>query len=328
MQKLGIIGTNWITKQFVDASHSSGSFELTHVYSRTEEKAKKFAADVNKPDAAVSVDLDAFFESSDFDTVYIASPNSLHFKQAKSALEHGKNVIVEKPSFSNPREFEEIEELLKNSGLFLFEAARHIHENSFKKVNEYIGEHRESLTGASLSYMKYSSRYDQVLAGEEPNIFSLKFSAGALYDLGVYTIYDAIVWFGRPESVRYEPEIIKTGIDGSGVVTLKYNEFDVNILFGKTKNSFMSSEIYFGKDTLQLDNAGTIRDITEISNDEKKKIQFTANTNPMVDEAKTFSSIIEKQNIEEYKRLFEYAKIVNETLYKLREDAGIKFSAD
>ena len=32
------------------------------------------------------------------DTVYIASPNSLHFEQAKQAI-LAKNVIVEKPAF-------------------------------------------------------------------------------------------------------------------------------------------------------------------------------------------------------------------------------------
>ena len=35
------------------------------------------------------------------DTVYIASPNSLHFEQAKQAILAKKNVIVEKPAFQH-----------------------------------------------------------------------------------------------------------------------------------------------------------------------------------------------------------------------------------
>lgn len=327
MRKLGIIGTNWITQQFVEAAKISETFELTHVYSRTEEKAKDFAQKVNV-DANISTDIEEFFSSTDFDTVYIASPNSLHFEYAKKAIAHEKNIIVEKPSFSNRNEFKEIEELLQNSNVFLFEAARHIHEDSFNKIKTYVQDHNSELSGASLSYMKYSSRYDLVLDGQEPNIFSLKFSAGALYDLGVYTIYDAVVWFGVPNEVHYEPEIIATGADGSGVVTLKYDKFDVNIIFGKTKNSYIKSEIYFGKDTLQLDNAGTIEEVTLIEDDKKNPIEITVQDNPMVEEAKTFYNIMENNDRKKYLELLDYAKSVNEVLNKLREDAGIIFAAD
>lgn len=34
MLKLGIIGTNWITQQFIDAAAASGEWQLTSVYSR------------------------------------------------------------------------------------------------------------------------------------------------------------------------------------------------------------------------------------------------------------------------------------------------------
>lgn len=85
MQKLGIIGTNWITGQFVNAARDAEAFKLTAVYSRTEEKADQFKTDYTAPDANTYTTLDGFFESRDFETVYIASPNSLHFKQAKQA---------------------------------------------------------------------------------------------------------------------------------------------------------------------------------------------------------------------------------------------------
>lgn len=327
MLNLGIIGTNWITQQFIQASQESKSFQLTHVYSRTEQKAKDFAEKV-KESVKISTDLEDFFNSDDFSTVYIASPNSLHFQQVKMAIENGKNVIVEKPSFSTTEEFSEIKQLLEKNNVFFFEAARHIHEDSFEKVSEYIQQHHDKLSGASLTYMKYSSRYDAVLSGEEPNVFSRKFSGGALYDLGVYTVYDAIVWFGKPNEVKYQPEIISTGVDGSGVATLKYDKFDVNLLFGKTKESYIPSEIYFGKDTLWLDNAGTIRDIRIKSSNKSSNIQTTSYDNPMINEASKFAKIIEDKNVAEFEKLFGYAQDVNETIYKLRKDAGIKFLAD
>jgi Predicted dehydrogenases and related proteins len=257
MISLGIIGTNWITEQFIKATDITKTFALTHVYSRTEAKAKSFVEDLDKKNINISTDLTAFFKK-DFDTVYIASPNGLHFEQAKQAIENNKNVIVEKPSTSTIKEFTILEKLAQEHDVYLFEAARHIHEPIFKKIAEIVAKHRDELSGATFSYMKYSSRYDAYKAGKNPNVFTTRFSGGALYDLGVYTVYDAVVLFGQPEKVDYDAEFLASGVDGSGALTLKYPNFDVNIIIGKTKNSYMSSEIYFGRDTLLLDNGGDI----------------------------------------------------------------------
>ena len=43
MIKLGIIGTNWITQQFIDAIKESKRYQLTSVYSRHLGTAKSFA---------------------------------------------------------------------------------------------------------------------------------------------------------------------------------------------------------------------------------------------------------------------------------------------
>jgi hypothetical protein len=40
---LGIIGTNWITHDYVSHAHATGKWKLVAVYSRTEEKAREFA---------------------------------------------------------------------------------------------------------------------------------------------------------------------------------------------------------------------------------------------------------------------------------------------
>jgi len=329
MISLGIIGTNWITEQFVRAAEETKAFSLTQVYSRTEEKAADFIADLGKKNIKISTSLEDFFDSKDFDAVYIASPNALHFSQAKLALEHGKNVIVEKPSTSTIREFTLLDNLASEKDLYFFEAARQIHEPIFKKIQSYVDENRAELSGASLSYMKYSSRYDDYKAGKNPNIFNTKFSGGALYDLGVYTVYDAVVLFGQPDDVCYDAEILESGIDGSGTLTLKYSDFDVNILIGKTKNSYIQSEIYFNKKTLLMNSAG---DITHVQlADENKNITTVPTTksdNPMDSEAAEFARIITENDKETYEKLLKYARIVNRILEQARTSAGLVFEAD
>lgn len=328
MISLGIICTNWITEQFVKATDITKTFTLTHVYSRTEAKAKSFVEDLKKKNINISTDLAAFFKE-DFDTVYIASPNGLHFEQAKQAIENNKNVIVEKPSTSTIKEFTILEKLAQDHDVYLFEAARHIHEPIFKKIEEIVAKHRDELSGATFSYMKYSSRYDAYKAGENPNVFTTRFSGGALYDLGVYTVYDAVVLFGQPEKVDYDAEFLASGVDGSGTLTLKYPNFDVNIIIGKTKNSYMSSEVYFGRDTLLLDNGGDISHL-DWADDNKNitDVPTAKSENPMDSEAREFARIMTENDQASYDKLLQYARTVNRILEQARTSAGIVFDAD
>ena len=160
MINLGIIGTNWITHQFVQAALSTKKYELTAVYSRHLEKAQEFGSHY-EGDIEFATDLKTFFNIAHMDTVYIASPNSLHFSQTKQAILAGKNVIVEKPAFSTPKEMDEIIHLANEHNVYFFEAARNIHESGFKKIADYLPL-KDEIIGANFSYMKYSSRYDQV----------------------------------------------------------------------------------------------------------------------------------------------------------------------
>ena len=66
---------------------------------RAKEFGSKYSEDIVYFDR-----LSDFFQSDSFDVVYIASPNSLHFEQAKAAIMAGKHAIVEKPITSNPQE--------------------------------------------------------------------------------------------------------------------------------------------------------------------------------------------------------------------------------
>lgn len=116
MINLGIIGTNWITDQFVQAAHETGNYQLTAVYSRRLETAQKFGEKYG--DVEYATDLETFFGIEHMNTVYIASPNSLHFEQAKQGILAGKNIIVEKPAFSTPNEINELIELANQKRVF------------------------------------------------------------------------------------------------------------------------------------------------------------------------------------------------------------------
>ena len=331
MINLGVIGTNWISGQFVEAALSTKEYTLTAVYSRKLETAQTFGNPFG--DVEYATDLNTFFGIQHMDTVYIASPNSLHFTHAKEAILAGKNVIVEKPAFSTPKEMDEIITLANEKHVFFFEAARNFHEKGFQKVRDLLPLKNEIL-GASFTYMKYSSRYDQVLEGAEPNIFSPHFSGGALMDLGVYLVYTAIAWFGMPNDVHYFARKVATGVDGLGWGILRYDLFDVTIQPGKIGDSYATSEVYFNEGTLVLNGVNAIEDVVyhDRTHQRREKIEIYPAENPMVEEALNFAKVISHPTDSTYGVLYEewveLARNVNQVIYDLRKSAGIVFDAD
>ncbi len=133
MLKLGVIGTGAISHHFIEAAHTSGEYQLVAVYSRKLETAATFAS--RYQDIQLFEQLDDFFKSS-FDVVYIASPNSLHFAQAKIALSAGKHVILEKPAVTQPQEWLDLVQTAKKNHCFIFEAARNYHETAFTTIKK------------------------------------------------------------------------------------------------------------------------------------------------------------------------------------------------
>jgi predicted dehydrogenase len=327
--KLGVIGTNWITNMFVKAAHATGEYELTSVYSRREATGEAFASDFGGT-ATVYTDLNDMYGSG-IDVVYIASPNSLHFAQTTVAIRNGIHVIVEKSAFSNTREFEEVYSLLReHPTVRFFEAVRHIQQPNFHAIQRQV-EEMPVVAGATFVYEKYSSRFDDYLQGHEPNVLTREFSAGALTDLGVYPIYAAMRLFGMPKSRHYFATKLANGADVRGTVILRYEDFDVTVIFGKGSSSYLHSEILGRRDTILIDQIAELGEVTyRDEHGDDHVISSPAPENPMIMEAQLFAAIINdpEGNDDIYRDLLLLSQQVNLVLTDLRRDAEITFPAD
>ncbi|TDQ41119.1 Gfo/Idh/MocA family protein [Aureibacillus halotolerans] len=326
--RLGIIGTNWITEEFVAAAHASGKWTLNAVYSRNHERAKTFAEPFHVTD--IYTNIEAMAQSDDIDAVYIASPNSLHFEQAIAFLKEKKHVIVEKPVFSTLDEFDRAHTIANEHGVYLLEAARHMFEPNFKELQQHVSRVGD-IHSAFFVFAKYSSRYDQVLEGEEPNIFSLNFSGGSLVDLGVYPLYTAVALFGVPRSATYNPQIISTGVDGGGPIVLQYEGFSVTIFQAKNSNSFLHNEIHGVNGTLKFDNIAGIEEIQWLDNRSADPIELAVRSseeNKMQFEAEAFANLIEKNDRETYEVLTSLSRNVLSLMCQLRHDNGLYFAVE
>lgn len=327
MLNFATIGTGWITESFIKAASESKQLQLIGVYSRTEEKARQLANTYNAP--YFWTDLEEMAASQEIEVVYIASPNSVHFEQAITFLKNKKHVICEKPIFSNTAELEEAYLTAEENGVYLFEAIRNIHTPNFKIVKEQL-HLAGKLRSTVLPYIQYSSRYDLFLQGEEPNIFSAKYSGGTLVDLGVYPLYLAVGLFGEPGKVTYHPVMLRSGVDGSGTLILEYEDFVCTILSSKISHSVLPCEIHGERGTFVLEDAAPISEIKFIDSHTKESqiLSVKQEKHDMIYECINIAKIIETRNEQEYKRLINWSEIVLSITEEARKQNNIIFASE
>ena len=324
MLKLGVIGTGAISHHFIEAAHTSGEYKLVAVYSRKLETAATFAS--RYQDIQLFDQVEDFFKSS-FDVVYIASPNSLHFAQAKAALSAGKHVILEKPAVTQPQEWLDLRHTAEKNHCFIFEAARNYHEKAFTIIKNFLAD--KQILGADFNYAKYSSKMPDLLAGLRPNVFSDRFAGGALMDLGIYPIYAAVRLFGKALDTSYQGQQLENSIDLNGDGILFYPDFQVHIKTGKNITSNLPCEIYTADGTLRLDTIEHIR--SAIFTDHKGNdihLPIQQATHTMAEEVAAFANMITQPNQSLYQNWLNDASHVHHLLYSMRQKAGIRFEAE
>lgn len=118
--KWGIVGTGWISDQFVaDLAHVTNG-EGYAVGSRTIESATEFAAKHQISRAYGS--YEELAQDPEVDAIYVGTPHPFHKENVLTALRAGKAVLCEKPFTVNSKELEELIGFARERKLFLMEA--------------------------------------------------------------------------------------------------------------------------------------------------------------------------------------------------------------
>jgi len=324
---IGTIGTGPIVDLFLDAVSRVDGVTCAAVCSRQAETARPLADKYGI--GRIHTDYTAMLQDSTVDCVYIATPNSLHCDQARQALMAGKHVIVEKPFTSTAAEAESLIDLSRQKGLFLFEAITTIHFPNFLAARTQLA----SLGPVKLvqcNYSQYSSRYDKLLAGENPNIFNPAFSGGSLYDINIYNLHFVIGLFGPPKDIRYFPNRAENGIDTSGIAILAYDSF-IAVCAGAKDSASPSFAIVQGiRGTLRFDSSvnqcqkGEIRVADQVTALDAQKEE----PNRLVHELRAFSDCIRNDDRLMCDRWLDHSLAVIKAAEAARKSAGIVFAAD
>lgn len=324
MIRFAVIGTNFITDNFIDAGKQCEDFKVQAVYSRTMEKAKAYAEKFGIEDCYDS--LEDLASAENIDVVYIASPNAFHAKYSIQMMNAGKHVLCEKPIASNKKELEKMLEASKKNNVIVMEAMRPVFDPGFRAIQENLKK-LGKIRRATLQYCQYSSRYDKFKNGIVENAFKLELSNGALMDIGVYCVHCMVKLFGLPKEIYAHGLKLSTGVDGAGTIIAMYDDMQAEVLYSKITDSILPSQIQGEEGTMIIKE---IPDTIEIQiryrNKEWENIKISKNANNMYYEIEELIRLI--KNKESASQHNQYSIWEIEVIDEARKQLGVIFPAD
>lgn len=213
----GILSTGTIAKRFAATmKQRTDACSLLAVASRHKDSAEQFAQTYNIPNTYGSyLDL---VQDPDVDIIYIATPHSLHYENAKLCLEHGKNVLCEKSFTVNAAQASELFRIAREKGLFIMEAFWTKFLPAFTLLKETVAKgaigditHFRAQYGFAPQGARYVRKFDPQLAG------------GTLLDIGVYAIGVACMLLGyQPKHMHSCAIMGEYGTDQFDSIMLEY----------------------------------------------------------------------------------------------------------
>lgn len=268
MLRIATIGTSMITDDFIQVVNANDQAAFVGTLSRDAERGAAFTAEHGGERNFTA--LDELASADDVDAVYIGSPNALHYEQALACIAGGKHVIVEKPFCATEAQALEVFRAAEAAGVVALEAMRPLHDPAFHAIEDALGE-IAPIRRASLRFGKYSSRYNEILAGRATNIFDCNMASGSLMDIGVYTIEPMVEIFGMPSGLTsmatlLDPstqELTHGPIDGCGSILASYGggRISVELAHSKITNDLLPSQIEGERGTIQIDHLSTPRNV-------------------------------------------------------------------
>lgn len=324
--RIGTIGSGMIVHNILNNVNRTEGIRLEAVYSRSEEKGRALADEYGA--IKIYTEMDAFLADPEIDIVYIATPNLLHYSQTRRALEAGKHVICEKPFCTRAEQARELVELAKEKQLFLVEAI----PTSFLPNYQALKDGLQKIGKVKLvlaNYSQFSSRYNNLLVGELPNIFNPEYAGGSLMDINYYNIYLTIALFGKPIKAEYHPNLYHGSIDTSGVMHMQYDGFVAECAGAKDTWGVNAYQIEGEQGFLYVrDGSNGLAEVRIVTHNSDETINLQPVPDRWFYEVQALAELMQKEN---YDALYERLDImlrVTETVETARKNAGILFPGD
>lgn len=175
-----------------------------------------------------TTDVNEIYQDADLDLVVVSTPPQFHYQYAKELLEHGQNVLVEKPFTQTVEQAEELFALAKEKGLFLQCYQNRRYDSDFLTVQKVI----ESGVLGDLTELEMHFDYFRPEVPQAVHEFSRADSF--VYSHACHTLDQVISLFGKPDDVHYDVRQLL----GSGRMN---DYFDIDLYYGGLKVAVKSS---------------------------------------------------------------------------------------
>lgn len=258
-----VMGAGNIASTMADTVRKIRGVRCYAVASRSADKAAGFAAKHGFKKAYGS--YEELVNDKKVSLIYVATPHSEHYANAKLCIEHGKSVIVEKPFCVNAGQARELFALAEEKHVFITEAMWTRYMPFAKTIREVIDSRVVGdpvMLSAELSYpIRGVQRLtDPMLAG------------GALLDLGVYPLTFASMFFGD-EIARVKADCTFTPqhVDEQDSITLVYKDGKMAVLRASMLGTGdRRGVITFTKGYMVVENINNFESLTVYGSDYKK----------------------------------------------------------
>lgn len=220
--KVGIIGAGHIARKMAHTLRDMEGVESYAVASRNLDNAEGFAREWGFTKAYGS--YEELADDPQVGLIYIATPHSHHFEQARMCLDRGKPVLCEKAFTANVREAEALIRLSERKKVFLTEAMWTRYMPFSHTLCELVN------SGAIGHVMMLTANIGYPMS-EKERIAKLELCGGALLDIGVYPINFAMMLFGS-EITGITSACVKgeTGVDLQSSITFVYRNHRIAVL--------------------------------------------------------------------------------------------------
>lgn len=228
--------------------------ELYAVASRNYDRAQKFAKQWEFEKAYGS--YEEMLKDEAVELVYVASPHSHHYQHAKMCLEHGKNVLLEKPFTVNATQAEELINLAVKKKLLLTEAIWTRYMPSRKMIDDIIA------SGVIGEPFSLTANLGYAMAQKE-RLRNPELAGGALLDVGVYPIHFArMVFHGEVREIHTTAVFSPKGVDLLNSVTLIFEDGKMAVLHSSMLSATDRLGIVYGdKGYIEVQNINNCEEI-------------------------------------------------------------------
>lgn len=202
----GIIGTGTIANAFAADFQHAKTGQLKAVASRNKESADAFA---EKFDIELSmVDYFSLINSHEVDVIYIAVPHVHHYDLTKACILAGKHVLCEKPFTLNESQAKELFDLAHAREIFVMEAMWTRFNPAIEQALEWVEEGEIGTLQTLQASFGFAQEQDPA-----HRLFNRNLGGGALLDVGIYPIFLAQLFFGKPDFIQNQAIVGDTDVD-------------------------------------------------------------------------------------------------------------------